>query len=226
MSNAGQKYLFDSSFSSKLRKYYYRFGIKGSLLKALKKISVKLMKPLVQYYEIVLVGRALQVATSADEVMPKIDVTISLFEAKDFEELTRISQSAEKNFIENRINNDENCYVAKHNGQICFYSWISTGERIIHCDCKKIPIGKDEVYIRDCRTVAMFRGKNIAPYFYNYISDVFSKKGFKRAVAYIVDENYASIRSFEKAGFSIYEKARFIRPFFKNKNTCITVKVK
>ncbi len=210
---------------TKIEKYYRRYGLTGGVLVFAKKMSMRLIRPIIKYDEVVLVKRPLEHAGKKYAIIPEVSLEIVILKEGDYEELRTVSGNRDDDFIRSRMKNGESCYVARHNGRICFYSWVSTGERVVNCDRKEIPIGKGEIYIRDCFTLPEFRGKGIAPYFYDYISGIFGDRGFKRAVAYVMGENYPSIRSFEKAGFSIYERVSFIKPFFRSEAIFRTEKV-
>ena len=128
----------------------------------------------------------------------------------DYDAIMRLNPNRPDNFIRERLDNREICYVARSGEhRLCAYLWAAPGRRVFGYRTKKIFIGDHDVYIRDVMALPEQRGRGINLKFLKWINNELSKKGKKIMWAAITGLNYSSQRSFMKAGFRIDEKIHF-----------------
>ena len=73
---------------------------------------------------------------------------------------------------------------------------------------------EDEVLVDNVFTFEKHRGKRIMPSVIVELSDMARRKGFKRMLTYVREDNISSLKGFERAGFEKSEKMRQIRFLF------------
>ncbi|MBI4304237.1 MAG: GNAT family N-acetyltransferase [Chloroflexi bacterium] len=99
------------------------------------------------------------------------------------------------------------CYAAQTgSGEVCFMGWFlsSQDSNVVKDGFKsRLPeLKKDELLLENFYTFEKYRGKNIMPSVLAQVSQEAKSKGFNRIIAYVRQDNTASIRALEKVGFS------------------------
>jgi len=207
-----KSHLYGNDLLSKLKKYYFRFGFRGGTARVFKRILTRIPDNILYLHEIVLVEKHLP--DKKIVILPRIDIRIGLLEPEDIEKVQRLSLHTEGETVDERLAKGHHCFVARYKNDICFAAWVAVGGQNLTYKSKEIYIKDNEVYIYDVHTVAAYRGNNIAPAVNNYISNYLEAKGYRRLVVIIHEENFSSIRSFQKAGFEIFDRTRFLKTFF------------
>jgi ribosomal protein S18 acetylase RimI-like enzyme len=209
MSNNLYPRLFD-----KLLTHYRVYGFWASLYEIARKGLLKIVSPIITFHEVVLVEKL--IVGKSDPIVPKIGIVINRLKENDYAFLRAVSQHADEKFIEKRVGDKEECFVAKSNGDICYYEWIAPGERTVTYRSYLIPIGRDEAYLHDIKTLSCYRGNNVAPFVINYTNEILAKRGYRRIVALTYRDNYLALRALKKVGFHLYRKLTFMKaPFLK-----------
>lgn len=195
------------SFKKKIREaslYRKNYGVKSLIVKIVLKAC-----PLFIYYETILYHLDLRPA-AGHNINADVKVTMDQLKAADYQAMIGIKKPDNPKFLEERMSNGEQCFVAKYNEHICCYIWIAPGERFVEHESCRIEVLKDQAYIHDCYTVDQYRGKNIFPHLLSRVCGLLKEKGFTQAVAVVYNDNYPSRQSFEKLKF---QKTELIQHF-------------
>jgi CelD/BcsL family acetyltransferase involved in cellulose biosynthesis/GNAT superfamily N-acetyltransferase len=97
----------------------------------------------------------------------------------------------------------QRCFVARNeHGAIAAYGWCvaGTATQLLKLG-PGLSMGPGDIYIGDCYTHPPFRGRGIYPRLLGYVMATSFQEGRRRAVIKVSNDNTASIRGIEKAGF-------------------------
>jgi len=193
------------------RERYARYGI----FVLSYRIVMRLFKPVVQFYS----ERIYQTDLTGDESIqaePPPGVTMQLLTPDRHEELRALSQYPDKDYIQKRLAENHTCFLAISDNTIAFYAWGVMGERVFADGVTTWPlqVASNESYIYNCFTAEKFRGRGIFPYMLKEAAKFYKGRNVSVLKAIVYGRNYASWRSFEKAGFQLSTKIRYIKLFF------------
>jgi len=105
-----------------------------------------------------------------------------------------------------------NCYVARtaDSNELCYMQWMlscADSDLIVSSFDGKFPrLGDDEVLLENAYTFEKFRGKRVMPAVELELADIARQKGFKRMITYVREDNIASLKGCERAGFKVFER--------------------
>ena len=109
--------------------------------------------------------------------------------------------------IEERLRNDEICFVVKNEAnEVMHYSWVVFDRRYIRAVDQNIVLGDDEAFIYDAYTFKAFRGRSIYSTTLRRIENYLCERKFRRVYIDVLRENIPSIRGAEKAGFKAIKR--------------------
>ena len=98
-----------------------------------------------------------------DSPQPRIPVTISRVGLGEAEELASAMGFDDPAPVLQRFRMGRHCYIARADGKIVAYGWISFDEEGIGELGLHIRLNKDEAYIWDCATLPAYRGQRLYP---------------------------------------------------------------
>lgn len=141
------------------------------------------------------------------EIKPQVQVTIDLLKKTEaheyiaFRSKENLSEEEDNpSLIVDRLNYNNWCFVARHEGEMISTSWaIIQRARIPSLFCE-IQMANDEIYIYDSFTRPDFRGKSILPAIRAEMMRYFRAAGYRRMISQISPENKASLRAVQKVG--------------------------
>ena len=104
------------------------------------------------------------------------------------------------------------CYVARtaYTGDLCFVAWLISARdsNVVNQGFKsRLPsLNDDELLLENCYTFEEYRGNGVMPSVLVELWEMARSQGFKRLITYVRHDNIASLRAFEKLGFSRFEE--------------------
>lgn len=93
------------------------------------------------------------------------------------------------------------CFVARIEGDIAGYGWVSQGEECIGELERIIRLRPDEAYIWDCATLEPFRRLGVYSALLGYIATTLRREGLRRLWIGASLQNRPSLKGFANAGF-------------------------
>jgi len=146
---------------------------------------------------------------------------------EDMEEVLRISRSESRESVYDLMQRKwfyesgfHDCYVARtaDTNDPCHIQWLvsSADDHVVSRGFRsRFPrLREGEVLIDNVFTFEKHRGKRIMPSVMVELSQMARRKGFKRMLTYVREDNISSLKGFERAGFKKFEKMRQIRFLF------------
>ncbi len=104
--------------------------------------------------------------------------------------------------IEQRLQGNRRCFIARVNGQIASYGWVTRGvERVGELE-RQFNLGNDEAYIWDCATVPAWRRQGCYSALLNHIIYRLHDEGVARLWIGASRQNQPSIQGIANAGFN------------------------
>ena len=157
----------------------------------------------------------------------EIEYTLRLASKEDMKEVLQKSKSESREAVYDLIQRKwfyesgfHDCYIARttDTNDPCYIQWLvsSADDHVVSRGFRsRFPrLKEDEVLVDNVFTFEKHRGKRIMPSVIVELSDMARRKGFKRMLTYVREDNISSLKGFEKAGFKKFEKMRQIRFLF------------
>jgi GNAT superfamily N-acetyltransferase len=141
---------------------------------------------------------------------PRAEVAIERLEEAQAGELERVVYYGRHEILR-RFREGQICFVARIDGRIVHYSWMSRGREYAGEVEKELVFEPDERYLYNCRTLPAARGKGIYPTVIARAMREAHAAGARRMAALVSADNVASLRSFEKMRFRVREEIRLRR---------------
>jgi GNAT superfamily N-acetyltransferase len=159
--------------------------------------------------------RLLLVARPLGEPDPTIDASVSLA----FGRLARSDSAEYLAFhpgeaiaeIERRFDRGDLCFLARSEGRIVGAVWTTRASPAVRYLHTTLAIAPDDVYLYDAYTAPDLRGRRIAPTLYRDVLTHHRAAGVRRAIAAILPENRATMRSLAEAGFRVIGRVGYVQ---------------
>jgi hypothetical protein len=161
------------------------------------------------------------------DVACEVEYSLQLASEEDMEELLERakyeSRESAHELIQRKWFYDSgfrNCYIARalDTGELCYMQWMisSAAEPVLLQEfAGKFPVlGEDEVLLENAYTFEKYRGKRVMPSVEVRLAGIARDKGFKRMITYVLEDNVASLKGCERAGFQVFEKVPEVKIFF------------
>ena len=146
---------------------------------------------------------------------------------KDMEEVLQRARTESKESVHELIQRKwfyesgfRNCYVGRtDNGdELCYIQWLVSSEdreAMNHGFKGRLPrLKEDEVLVENVFTFQKYRRKGVMSSAVVELAEIAREKGFKRMLAYVREDNIASLKAFEKAGFKKFEEIPEVKFLF------------
>ena len=157
--------------------------------------------------------------TEIPQVEAKVKYTLRLASKEDIDEVLRKAKTESKDMAQNLVyrrwlyeEGYHNCYIARtaDTNEICFLQFI------IYPEDEKLLQGRfriwlpelkeDEAIIEGTYTFEKFRGNRLHPAITAEQLRICKSKGIKRVISYVEKNNLASLKGFERAGYTPFEE--------------------
>ena len=158
---------------------------------------------------------ALSLPLSTFPPPPEVEVEISPVEGEDSADLDVLAEidvwSTSKAHLLRRLEEGQQCYVARYEGQIVSSGWWKEEGFLLPSLGRRFRLASGEIYVHNAQTVPAFRGKGIYPYLRaQSLDDLVRTQGTTRAVAFIKATNRSSLRCWAKMGGCRVGRAGFV----------------
>ena len=110
---------------------------------------------------------------------------------------------------QSRLDAGHKCFVGWSNGRPAHFCWVQdAGVHHIRGTWRRDAIQPGDLWLYSGRTAEWARGRRLMPAALAIILREYKRRSYRRALATIAEENVASIRSAERAGFVLAERIR------------------
>ena len=110
---------------------------------------------------------------------------------------------------QSRLEAGHKCFVGWSNGRPAHFSWIQdAGVHQIRGTWRRDAVQPGDLWLYSARTAEWARGRRLLPAALSTILREYKRRNYQRALATIAEENVASIRGAERAGFVLSERIR------------------
>ncbi len=137
-------------------------------------------------------------------------ITVGLLREDQIDQLAEVAY-CERGEIVRRLDAAQKCIIAKHDGAIVHYSWLTSKSEYAGEIEMLVPVEAGETYLYNCRTLAPARGKGVFPMVIARALDEAGKSGASEMIALVSRANKSSLRAFEKMLFNIREETTLMR---------------
>lgn len=108
-----------------------------------------------------------------------------------------------------RLDRGETCYVGWSGGRAAHYCWIQDqGLHEIRGTWRRERVRPGDFWLYSARTAEWARGRRLLPAALAAILREYRRRGYRRALAYIAEENTSSIKATERTGFVLEGRIR------------------
>ena len=118
-----------------------------------------------------------------------------------------------------------NCYIARtvDTGELCHIQWLVSSEKddvVSRGFGRRLPrLRMDEILVENAFTFEECRGNRIMSSVMVELSQLARRDGFRRMIAYVHQDNEASLKGCEMAGFRKFEEIRELKLLFFTKRS-------
>jgi len=141
-------------------------------------------------------------AESPPLITPRIPAAFSRAEPQAASELGAAMGQAALTEVQDRFRAGRRCYVARVDGQIAAYGWVSFDEEFVGELNLRLKLLPDEAYIWNCVTLPNFRRHYLYSALLTYIVGELYKDHVSRVWIGADTENVASQKGIARAGFT------------------------
>jgi hypothetical protein len=112
------------------------------------------------------------------------------------------------------------CYVARSvdTNELCFVQWMISQENCQGLDRgfrNMLPkLERQDLWMENSYTFKKYRGKKVYPSVLVDLAEIARNKGFKRILTYVREDNIASVKGCERAGFQAFERVTEVKLLF------------
>lgn len=136
-----------------------------------------------------------------ESIAPRISATfVEAFEP-DAESLAAAMSLSNPELIIRRFSLNRRCFVAKVEGTITAYGWVSTGAECVGEMEREIQLQPGEAYVWDCFTLPEYRRQRLYSALLSHINTTLAGEGYRRIWIGSNLENRPSLHGFANAGY-------------------------
>jgi L-amino acid N-acyltransferase YncA len=112
------------------------------------------------------------------------------------------------------------CYVARAagSGDLCYIQWLvsSRDDSVVKRGfTKRLPrLKRDEILVENTFTFPKYRGNGVYPSAMVELADIARSRGFRRMLVYVREDNIASLKGCQRAGFKEFERIPEVKLLF------------
>jgi GNAT superfamily N-acetyltransferase len=142
------------------------------------------------------------------DLQPKIALEIREFEPTDVDSVRQINRPSEARACAQRLARGHKGLLAWHNGQVAGYAWGCTEMALERVNLK---LDSGDVLCMDAYTAPAFRGQGVQTALALARCRLFRNMGHRRAITYIIKNNYPSLVIWRRIGSQIVGQGNFRR---------------
>ena len=157
----------------------------------------------------------------------EVRYSLKLASDKDMQEMLEMAVSEGKDsayeLIGRKLFYDSgfrDCYVARSadTNELCFVQWMISPKDCLGLDPgfkNMLPkLEQQDLWMENSYTFKKYRGKKLYPSVLVELAEIARNKGFKRIFTYVREDNIASIKGCERAGFQVFERVTEMKLLF------------
>ena len=107
--------------------------------------------------------------------------------------------------ISNRFSKGHRCFVIRINSDIAGYLWLTTHDEYVPEIDYVFSVPSRSIYLYNVRVKKEYRGKKIFLVLLSYVCEVIKNENYEFIYASVISKNIASLKGFERCGFSKYQ---------------------
>lgn len=134
------------------------------------------------------------------ETKPPLGVTISILKKTELDEYLAFHTEADPSRIADRLNAENQCFVARYEGQLISTAWAAMHRAWISYLACQISLAENEVYFYNAFTRPDFRGQSISPAIRAEMTRYFCAAGCRRIITWVIPENKLGLQVSLKVG--------------------------
>lgn len=149
------------------------------------------------------------VQSSLPDCDARLAVDYHLLDADAWRAQRHTEHMTERRLFQSRLERGEQFWTAQLDDKIIAYCW-ATGAPVEIGEVRRVVAPRrGEVYLYDAFTFPAYRGQNLYPAILNRILTHSRQQNLQRALIFVLDDNAASIRGVQKAGFREFQRVTY-----------------
>ena len=143
------------------------------------------------------------------DCVARLEVDYHVLDNGAWQAQRNIEHITDRRLFQSRLARGEQFWTAQLDDKIISYCW-ATGEPVEIGEMHRVISPRDgEIYLYDAFTFPEYRGQNLYPAILNRILTHNRQQDLQRALIFVLDDNVASIRGVQKAGFCEFQRVTY-----------------
>lgn len=146
---------------------------------------------------------------SLPDCTARIEVDYHVLDADAWRQQRHTDHMTDRRLFQARLERGEQFWTAQLDDKIVAYCWATDAPVEIGEVRRVVRPRKGEIYLYDAFTFPQYRGQNLYPALLHRILAQSGQQGVPRALIFVMDDNAASIRGVQKAGFREFQRITY-----------------
>lgn len=177
--------------------------------KGIRKTSSRILWDIKVYRRVLLMERSLD--EPYPEVVPGVPVVFDRLKETEVDEYIRFYPEAKPAVIRARLDRGDQCFVARHAGQIVNAGWAYTSGASVYEWIREIKLAPSEVFLSEAFTLPHFRNQKIQQARHSWMLRILRDAGFRRVIGQVRLDNSAQIRALERVGYHSFAVMGYVK---------------
>jgi GNAT superfamily N-acetyltransferase len=147
--------------------------------------------------------------SSLPDCAARLEVDYQVLDDAAWRAQRNIEHITDRRLFQSRLERGEQFWTAQLDGKIISYCWATDAPVEIGELRRVIAPRRGEIYLYDAFTFPAYRGQNLYPAILNRILLHSRQQDLQRALIFVLDDNVASIRGVQKAGFCEFQRVTY-----------------
>ena len=173
------------------------------------------------------IGLERNLGTNGAPVPCGVEYSLQLASEEDMEEVLQKAKTESKESAHELVQRRwfyesgfSNCYVARtiDTGELCYMVWLisSVDRALVKPGFRDMlpRLKANEMLIENSYTFEKYRGNRIMPSAMVELCEIARRNGYKRVITYVSQDNIASLKGCQRAGFKQFEEIPELKLFF------------
>jgi RimJ/RimL family protein N-acetyltransferase len=149
------------------------------------------------------------VKASLPDCAARLEVDYRILDADAWRAQRNTDHITDRRLFQSRLERGEQFWTAQLDQKIVSYCWATHAPVEIGEVRRVIAPRRGEIYLYDAFTFPAYRGKNLYPAILHCILTHSRQQELQRALIFVLDDNVASIRGVQKAGFCEFQRVTY-----------------
>ena len=146
---------------------------------------------------------------SLPDCAARLKVDYRVLDADAWRRQPHTDHMTDRRLFQARLERDEQFWTAQLDDKIIAYCWATNAPVEIGEVRRVIRPRSGEIYLYDAFTFPQYRGQNLYPALLHCILAQSCQQGLPRALIFVLEDNVASIRGVQKAGFREFQRVTY-----------------